>query len=181
MLSHHSWGGSEWVFIYLFSRQKHSVWDWVPFSCLTTLTFSSPHSSLATGAQTTVRTRCRVWFWTRLERWFIVLEVSGMKAFSVTPWSHQRASGSPVSEPWLSAGKVLKSPDNFSCWSYLKYHISIKYMLTFIQSCNAVKDSEQIYSVGEFQWHIFENGKSCWLQILLFVFLTFHIVRWFES
>lgn len=82
------------------------------------MTLFSPYSSLATGAQTTVRMKCRVWFWTRLERWFIVLEASGTRASSVTPCLHQNASGSQVSSipSTLSTGKVLKSPDKFRCW-----------------------------------------------------------------
>lgn len=52
--------------------------------------------SRAIGAQTTVRTRSRGWFWTGLERWSIASEAFGMRAFSVTPCPHQSASGSPV-------------------------------------------------------------------------------------
>lgn len=71
------------------------------------------YSSLGTGAQITVRMRSRVWFWTGLERWSIVLEGSGMRASSVTHCLPQSASGSPVSNflcSW-STGKVLKTPD----------------------------------------------------------------------
>lgn len=79
--------------------------------------------SLVTGALTTVRTRCRVWFWTKLGRWSIALEVSGMKAFFVTLCLHQSASGSQVSS---HSSEVMEMTTAAECFNAIKYTVNVQ-------------------------------------------------------
>lgn len=135
------------------------------------------HSSPATGALTAVRTRFRVWFWTKLERWYIASEDSGMKALFVTPCLRPSVSGSPVSgtssfSHWKHLYMIQEGFKNswytcyFSCRRAARWPLPVLRLLTLRQRTQWTdtwtKDHPSTYR------HAFQTRPEVQNQILFF-------------